>query len=156
MDKHTRLKTVLYQCASLVVLLCLGVMSMFYLAVHDQFDKKSRLAEIAKSRAGVISIDHIDCYHGTQSYLSLFGKNKAGNTIIVTIEEQSEQLLLSRPSNGISAKEAQEIAYQAGARTIEAVTFGIENHKRIWEVAAQNGYYLIDFKTAKVIKKEVL
>lgn len=64
--------------------------------------------------------------------------------------------MLSRPSNGISAKEAQEIAYHAGARTIEAVTFGIENHKRIWEVAAQNGYYLIDFKTAKVIKKEVL
>ncbi|MGT2933390.1 cell wall elongation regulator TseB-like domain-containing protein [Streptococcus catagoni] len=152
---NLKVKWLSYTMANLVLLVFIGIMSLFYFSLKDRIALKSKLVTFAKSQTSLSQVLGIDFYNGSQSYYTIKGKDKNQKTIFLTINEKRDKIYSYHPEDGISAKKASQIVQRKEGSKIDKVTFGRENHRAIWEVKTKNTFYLIDFESSKVLKKEV-
>ena len=68
--------------------------------------------------------------------------------------EDNGKVFVYSVSDGISRKEAEQVAAANGATGISKVVYGIDGKTPIWEVTATDGYYLVNFETSELVKKE--
>ncbi|MGT2728409.1 cell wall elongation regulator TseB-like domain-containing protein [Streptococcus phocae subsp. salmonis] len=156
LNKRERFKSILYVCAGLINLICIGVLFLFYVPIYERIQEKSDLVLLAQAQTPLKKVSHIEFYDGQKAYASVFGKDSSGHNLIVSIEEGTQHVILSDPKEGISKDAARAVARKNGAKDIQKVVFGIDRRNKVWEVCSQQGNYMIDFKTGKLLRKERL
>ena len=91
-----------------------------------------------------------------ESYYSLLGKTSKGVKKAVLIAKDSNEIRVYRLDQGVSQGEAESIAKENGAGTIDKVTMGYFKDQPIWEVKSGGTYYLIGFESGQLVSKEGL
>ena len=84
------------------------------------------------------------------------GKNQSGQDVYVLVPEKSSEIFVYQAAEGISQADAEQRAQENGAESVEKTVLGYQDGHAIWEVKSGRGYYLIDFITGELIKKEGL
>ncbi|AND79041.1 DUF5590 domain-containing protein [Streptococcus pantholopis] len=153
MKKAKLLKWSLFAFSLSAFLVLLAVFLVLFFAMKPSFDAQHSAEQIAKKRTNLVHFTDFQLYHGKETYYSLFGTTKSGIKEVVAIAKNSQKVYTYRLNSGISQKQARQAANKNGAKKIKTITFGVYDDFPIWEVAAENGYYLIDFETGDFIKK---
>ncbi|WP_394406020.1 DUF5590 domain-containing protein [Streptococcus sp. 20-1249] len=115
---------------------------------------REKAIQVAKRYVDLESIDGVDIYNGSETYYSVKGKNAKQEEVLVLVPKQSSDIYVYQTSQGISKKAAEKIATENGATKIEKIVLGHEDGKTIWEVKSATSYYLIEFETGNLFKKE--
>ncbi len=141
-----------------LVMLIIALTTVFLIgAIKPHKQAQSQAIQTAKEYADFSSITRVEQYNGREVFYTVFGKDKSGQKIMVTINKaHAGQVYVYQASQGISAKDAQKIARSKGAKTIQKTTFGMAKGVPIWEVRSNGLYYLIDFKSGDLIQREGL
>ena len=140
-------------CVILATLL-ITVIIIFYLAMKPRLDDEKLASQLAIKKANLTQTTKIDLYNGSATYYSVYGTTKSGVPKIVSVNQDDGTISVYNQNSGVSRKVAQARAVENGATTISKIVVGIENKTPVWEVRANNGYYLINFKNGKFLKKE--
>lgn len=143
----------------LTVLLLVSLFSFFYLmetAANPFQEAKEKAVSVAKQYAHLASYSAVAIYNGSETYYSVIGKDKNQEEMVVLVPENSDHIHTYQLSDGISEEQAKDVATQNGADKIERAILGYENGKAIWEIKSGTVYYLIDFETGDLLKKEGL
>ncbi len=124
------------------------------LATSPFVSAKEKAEQVAKDYADIQSVSSVSTYNGSASYYSLVGENTDGQEVLVLIATDSSDIFVYQMDQGISQEEAESIAQENGATTVDKVTLGYEADQPIWEVKSGTAYYLIGFESGELIKKE--
>lgn len=139
---------------SILLILLILVSSLLYLSVKPKLDGEKSAQKVAQSYAKFSQVSDVETFNGQKTYYSVFGKGSDGSDRVVLVDEDGKVIEQLRPTDGITAKKALTLANQAGASNASKVVLGVYDKDVIWEVTAANGYYLINFKTGELVKKE--
>ncbi|WP_159796795.1 DUF5590 domain-containing protein [Streptococcus halichoeri] len=150
------IRTFFYWLSSIVLLGSFALTMFGYAPIKNRLLLKSQLVSYAKSQTDLHEVSRIDVYHGKATSYAIFGHNKAQSPIIVILPEQAAKPEVYQANDGISALKARAIAQKAGAKAIQTIRLGMEDHQILWEVKARGAFYLIDFQTGELVRKEVL
>lgn len=139
---------------SILLILLIIVSSILYLSVKPKLDGEKSAQKVAQSYANFSRISDVETYNGQKTYYSVFGKTADSSDRVVLLDEEDKLVEQLSPTDGITAKKALTLAKEAGANNASKVILGVYDKNVIWEVTADNGYYLISFKTGELVKKE--
>lgn len=117
---------------------------------------KQEAAETATAYAGLTEVISVEKYNGSAAYFSVQGVVQDGQEVWVLVPTEGATLYLYPKASGISRQEAGQVATEQGAAKVERTVLGIENDRPVWEVKSGTAYYLIDFETGNMLKKEGL
>lgn len=147
-----------YLIGFLVLVLAVAGSALYFitLAITPFEQAETRAVELAKEYAQLTEVEQVAIYNGAESYDSLLGKQADGQSVAVLIPKDDAAILVYPLANGLSQQEAERIAQENGAQTIERVVFGYADDHPIWEVKSGTAYYLISFETGELLKKEGL
>ncbi len=148
-----------YFISILAVLILIGALVSIFLvgAIKPHRDARNQAIRTAKQYANISTISDVEQYNGHEVFYTVFGKDKSGQKIMVTINKKhAGQVYVYQADQGLTAKDAQKVAKTNGAKTIQKTTFGMAKGVPIWEVRSGSQYYLIDFKTGDLIQREGL
>ncbi|MEX2784120.1 DUF5590 domain-containing protein [Streptococcus sp. H49] len=153
MKKAKLFKRSLFAFSLSVFLVLLAVFLVLFFAMKPSFDAQHSAEKIARKRTNLVHFTDFQLYHGKETYYSLFGTTKSGIKKVVAVAKNGKKIHIYRLNSGISQKQAKQTANENGAKKIKTITFGVYDDFPIWEVTAENGYYLIDFETGDFVKK---
>lgn len=147
-----------YLIGFLVLVLVVAGSALYFinLAIAPFEQAETRAVELAKEYAQLTEVDRVMVYNGAESYDSLLGKQEDGQAVAVLIPRDAADILVYPLANGLSQQDAERIAQENGAQTIERVVFGYADNQPIWEVKSGTAYYLISFEKGELLKKEGL
>ena len=114
-------------------------------------DQMAQARKIALSHSSIATIETESFFHGKEAYLSFIGKDQEGQDLAVLVAQADEAVYTYPLKEGVSSKEAASVVKEESQHAIDRVTFGRFKSKPIWEVKAGSSYYVVDFKTGKVI-----
>lgn len=141
------------------ILLVTVLFSLFFLLelAEEPFDvAKERAIKIVQEHVKLKKVEEVHIYHSKETYYSVIGKNNQDKEILILVPEASPDLFVYDMEAGISSKEAEAVAKENGATTIERTILGYRDGKPIWEVKAGTTYYSIEFESGQLLKKEGL
>lgn len=156
MTKLSPWKQYLVGFLAVIIALLISVTVVFHLSMKPRSQARATAFSVAKKHASLQTMSRFDLYHGSSTYYTVFGKTKDGQEKIVLIGEADKKVYVYDASEGISRTKAQAITKKNGAKNPDKVLFGYSEDNPIWEVRATNGYYLINFKTGELMKREGL
>lgn len=156
MKKLTPVKQYLLGFTLVFIALLIAIVAVFYSALSPRWQAEKEAQALAKEFAELKTITSVDVYNGKQAYYSVFGSSSKDEKEVVVISKEDQEIFVFEESEGISRKQAEKVAKSSGAKGISKVVFGLSNQEPIWEVTADNGFYLISFETGELIKKEGL
>jgi uncharacterized protein YpmB len=122
-------------------------------------DSEELAVKIALKETDLVSIDNFEEYHGLESVMVVKGKNKKGESFIVWIPEDKEEVMVKREADGITKKDAIKKVEQLSDPTkIMDVRLGMEKGIPLWEIYYLSdsnliNYYHVDFETGEWLKK---
>lgn len=137
---------------TLVIVICSLI--IFFIAVKDQWNAKANVITLAQEDYQLRDIRKVDFYNGTHSTMTVFGKDKQNQPILITYNEQFKEISHYYTHQGISSFKASQLANQENGEKIAKITFGNEFKRPIWEVKSKDHFYYIDFVTGKILNKE--
>ncbi|WP_165210197.1 DUF5590 domain-containing protein [Streptococcus tangpeifui] len=141
----------------ILVLALAGAISFLIGATKPQKEMKTEAIKTARQYADFSSISTVQQYNGKEVFYTVFGQDESGQRIMVTINKKhSGQVYVYHADQGISSKDAQRVAKSNGAETIQKTTFGMAEGVPVWEVRSDGAYYLVNFETGDLIKREGL
>ena len=111
---------------------------------------------VARKYTTVKDVSQVTIFNGKETYFNVQGKNQSGQDIYVLVPEKSSEIFVYQATEGISQADAEHRAQENGAESVEKTVLGYQDGHTIWEVKSGRGYYLIDFITGELIKKEGL
>lgn len=141
------------------VLLSVSTFSVLYFlesATNPFVIAREQAVEVAQKYVDVSDISLVTIYNGKETYFNVQGKDQSGQEIYVLVPEKSTEIFVYQVAEGISQAEAEQRASDNGAESIVKTVLGYQDDHAVWEVKAGPSYYLIDFKTGELIKKEGL
>ena len=127
----------------LIALTTVIVITVFYnankpLAVSTEAAKKAAIES-----GQVVSVNSVQPYNGTQSFMTVFGVDEKGEEIVVFVDDSIEDGFESlKVNDGITAQEAiQNVGEELAIGKVLHVSLGIEEDEPVWEVAftGENG-----------------
>lgn len=127
---------------------------ILYLALKPDLQASQQAKEVATAAGQLVTSQMVERYSGESLYYSVYGQNQAGQDLVVSINQADGQIYINQLTQGITAKEAKVKAQENGAGAIKRTVFGIYQGQAIWEVTSGKAYYLIDFVTGNLVKKE--
>lgn len=144
-------------CIGLSVIFIVGLFSFFF--ILEEIAKPFQNAEQAAVRTAKQYVDlnevrQVETYNGSQTYYSVVGRNKENQELLVLVPQQSSDIYIYNMEDGITQEQAEQLAQENGATRVEKATLGYEKGRPIWEIKAGTAYYLIDFETGDLLKKE--
>ena len=154
MKKLTPVKQYLLGFSLIFLVLLLSVGTVLYLLVKPRLDAEKVATQVAVEKANLTETTSVDLYNGSATYYSVYGITSSGEQKIVSVGEDNGEVYVYSVNDGISRKEAKQVATANGATGISKVVYGIYDETPIWEVRATDGYYLVNFETSELVKKE--
>ena len=130
--------------------------AVLQVSMQPRQSAKEASSRLAKEYADLEKVDSFAFYNGQESYYSLLGKTSKGVEKAVLIAKDSNEIRVYRLDQGVSQTEAESIAKENGAVTIDKVTMGYFQDQPIWEVKSGGIYYLIGFESGQLVSKEGL
>ena len=137
------------------VLLLTGIFSVLFLAVHtvdQEADRIAKAKQVALSRSTMVQIEDTSVFNGQDSYVTVMGEDQEGQKLSVLVAKENHAVYSYPLNKGVSQKKASAIVKDKSKDPIEQVTFGRYQGKAIWEVKTGSSYYVVDFKTGKVVR----
>lgn len=157
MEKITSLlKQYLFGLALLLFSLVFGLSIISYWALRPHLQASQEAREVAKQVAQLQETSQVERYSGETTYYSVYGQNQEKQAVIVSINQETGQVYVTAQKEGLSRQEAMAKAQENGAETIDRLVFGRYQERPIWEVKSATAYYLIDFASGELVKKEGL
>ena len=144
----------------LIALTTVIVITVFYnankpLAVSTEAAKKAAIES-----GQVVSVNSVQPYNGTESFMTVFGVDENDEEIVVFVDNSIEDGFKSlKVADGITAKEAiQTVGEELTIGKILHVSLGIEENEPVWEVAftGENGklnYVYVFFESGQWWKR---
>lgn len=148
----SKLNKALYIILGIVIIL-FGISIITYLiSSYSYRSARSDAINAAEKYAGIEEVSDFDLYNGSETYYTVYGKNKDNQYMLVVVPKKGKKIVAFSSDEGISPKKAQEISGLTGKNV--SVTFGIENQEPIWEVKkiTENDakYVLVGFKDGQI------
>jgi uncharacterized protein YpmB len=144
----------------LIALTTVIIITVFYNANKPLAVSTEAAAKAAIESGQLVSVNSVQPYNGTQSFMTVFGVDEKGEEIVVFVEDSVENDFKSlKVDDGITAKEAiQTVAEELTIDKILHVTLGIEEDEPVWEVAftGENGklnYVYVFFESGQWWKR---
>lgn len=121
----------------LIALTTIIVVSVFYSANKPLASATDKASEAAIKSGQIVSVDSVQLYNGTQSFMTVFGVNEKGEDIAVFVEENSDKDFGTvKIADGITAEEAvATVKEELDVQKILHVALGVEEAGPVWEVA---------------------
>lgn len=154
MKKLTPVKQYLLGFSMVFLVLLISAGTVLYLSMKPKLDAERTATQVAIKAAKLSKTSSVELYNGPNTFYSVYGTTESGGKRIVSVGEDNREVYVYAESDGISRQQAEETAASNGATDISKVVFGIYAKSPVWEVTATNGYYLVNFKTGELIKKE--
>jgi len=154
MKKLTPVKQYLLGFSLILLVLLISVATVLFLAMKPRLSAEKVATQVAIDTADLVQTSSVDLYNGSKTYYSVYGTTASGDQKIVSVGEDNGKVFVYSVSDGISRKEAEQVAAANGATGISKVVYGIDGKTPIWEVTATDGYYLVNFETSELVKKE--
>lgn len=154
MKKLTPVKQYLLGFSLILLVLLISAATVLFLAMKPRLSAEKVATQVAIDTADLVQTSSVDLYNGSKTYYSVYGTTASGDQKIVSVGEDNGKVFVYSVSDGISRKEAEQIAAANGATGISKVVYGIDGKTPIWEVTATDGYYLVNFETSELVKKE--
>ena len=140
----------------LLTVLTFSLLYIFELSLLPKQEGQAEALKLARKYTDLENLEHFAFYNGQASYYSLLGQGKGQEQLAVLIDRESGKIYSYQLAQGLSQKEAEELAQKEGAKQIDKTTFGYLNGQPIWEVKSGTAYYNISFKEKTVVSKEGL
>ena len=154
MQKLTPVKQYLLGFSLILLVLLISAATVLFLAMKPRLSAEKVATQVAIDTADLVQTSSVDLYNGSKTYYSVYGTTASGDQKIVSVGEDNGKVFVYSVSDGISRKEAEQVAAANGATGISKVVYGIDGKTPIWEVTATDGYYLVNFETSELVKKE--
>lgn len=154
MKKLTPVKQYLLGFSLILLVLLISAATVLFLAMKPRLSAEKVATQVAIDTADLVHTSSVDLYNGSKTYYSVYGTTASGDQKIVSVGEDNGKVFVYSVSDGISRKEAEQVAAANGATGISKVVYGIDGKTPIWEVTATDGYYLVNFETSELVKKE--
>lgn len=154
MKTLTPVKQYLLGISLILLVLLVSSLTILYLSMKPRMVAEKLATKVAVEKAHLSDITSVELYNGSETYYSVYGKTSSGVFKIVSVGEDNGKVYVYSATDGISAQKAKQIAKSNGAKGISKVVYGIYEDIPIWEVSATDGYYLVNFKTSELVKKE--
>lgn len=154
MKKLTPVKQYLLGFSLILLVLLISAATVLFLAMKPRLSAEKVATQVAIDTADLVQTSSVDLYNGSKTYYSVYGTTASGDQKIVSVGEDNGKVFVYSVSDGISRKEAEQVAAANGATGISKVVYGIDGRTPIWEVTATDGYYLVNFETSELVKKE--
>lgn len=154
MKKLTPVKQYLLGFSLILLVLLISAATVLFLAMKPRLSAEKVATQVAIDTADLVQTSSVDLYNGSKTYYSVYGTTASGDQKIVSVGEDNGKVFVYSVSDGISRKEAEQVAAANGAAGISKVVYGIDGKTPIWEVTATDGYYLVNFETSELVKKE--
>ncbi|WP_423217889.1 DUF5590 domain-containing protein [Streptococcus equinus] len=154
MKKLTPVKQYLLGFSLILLVLLISAATVLFLAMKPRLSAEKVATQVAIDTADLVQTSSVDLYNGSKTYYSVYGTTASGDQRIVSVGEDNGKVFVYSVSDGISRKEAEQVAAANGATGISKVVYGIDGKTPIWEVTATDGYYLVNFETSELVKKE--
>lgn len=154
MKKLTPVKQYLLGFSLILLVLLISAATVLFLAMKPRLSAEKVATQVAIDTADLVQTSSVDLYNGSKTYYSVYGTTASGDQKIVSVGEDNGKIFVYSVSDGISRKEAEQVAAANGATGISKVVYGIDGKTPIWEVTATDGYYLVNFETSELVKKE--
>ncbi|SUO80714.1 membrane protein [Streptococcus equinus] len=154
MKKLTPVKQYLLGFSLILLVLLISAATVLFLAMKPRLSAEKVATQVAIDTADLVQTSSVDLYNGSKTYYSVYGTTASGDQKIVSVGEDNGKVFVYSVSDGISCKEAEQVAAANGATGISKVVYGIDGKTPIWEVTATDGYYLVNFETSELVKKE--
>lgn len=121
----------------LIVLTIIIVVTVFYNANKPLTTAMDSASDAAIKSGQIVSVDSVQLYNGTQSFMTVFGVNEKGEEIAVFVDEKSDKDFGTvKIEDGITAKQAvATVKEELDVKKILHVALGIEESGPVWEVA---------------------
>ncbi|MGT2926375.1 cell wall elongation regulator TseB-like domain-containing protein [Streptococcus cuniculipharyngis] len=148
------LKQYLLGLALLAFSLLFGLFIIGYLSLKPHLSARQEAEAVARNYAQLTSVAEVDRYSGEKVYYTVYGQDPAGQALLVSVNQADGQVIITPQDKGISKEIAQVKAQENGATAIRKTVFGLYQGQAIWEVTSGKAYYLIDFVTGNLVKKE--
>lgn len=150
------IKQYLLGFALLAFSILFGIFIVGYLSLKNQLTATEQAEQVAKAYGNLVTTSQVDRYAGQAAYYTVYGQDQEGQDLLVSINQKSGQVLITQSASGITRDLAQDKARTHGATQLDRTVFGIYQDRPIWEVKSGTAYYLIDFVTGDLVKKEGL
>ena len=129
---------------------------ILHLAIEPWQSAKEGSQKIAKKYADLESLTSFAIYNGKESYYSLIGKTSKKEEEVVLISKNSNKIHVYRMEDGMNQAEAEQLAKENGATSIDKTTFGYLDGQPVWEIKSGSTYYNIGFESKTLLSKEGL
>lgn len=145
---------------SVVVIITVGVLiNIYFKAVGPLKEAQEQAVHKAKTEAGIVSVDEVYVYNGSETSYAVTGINNQKEEIVVFIPEKAGNIIVKKANEGITKNQAIQIVQQEKhPQKIVSVRLGMEKQVPLWEVhyvseKSKLNYYYIDYKTGEWLKK---
>jgi len=120
----------------LIGLVFVIVITIFYNASRPVASATGLATDAAIESGEVVSVNKVQPYNGTTSFVTVFGTNKAGEEIALFIDDAKKDNYESvKLTDGITANEAiKTVKEELVVGKVLHVTLGIEEESPVWEV----------------------
>ena len=108
--------------------------TILHLAIEPWQSAKEGSQKIAKKYADLESLTSFSIFNGKESYYSLIGKTSKKEEEAVLISKNSNKIHVYRLQDGMSQAEAEQVAKENGATSIDKTTFGYLDGQPVWEI----------------------
>jgi uncharacterized protein YpmB len=128
-------------------------------AIKPLENAEKKAVKIALKETELVSVNDFEQYNGLESVWIVKGKNKKGDSLIVWIPEDRNEITVREESDGIKAKDAiKKVEHLSEPKKIIDVRLGMEKGVPLWEIYYLSdsdliNYYHLDFETGDWLKK---
>lgn len=125
----------------LIALTTVLVVTVFYNAYKPVSAANTLASDAALQSGQIASIQSVQLYNGTESYVTVFGVNEAGDEVAIFVDEAStDNFTEVKLKDGITAEEAEAIVRkELKVGKVLHVSLGIEEESPVWEVVFKTG-----------------
>lgn len=147
-----RLKMQLLVGTGLIALVLLAsALTIIYIASLPRIEARQETIQVAKRYSDMKTLGKFQIFTGKSTYYSLYGKDKKGQEMVVSVGADNSQVYVYKLKEGISVKKAEELAKKSGAKTISASVFGIVDGVPVWQIRSGTTDYNVNFQTGELI-----
>lgn len=148
------LKQYLVGLALLFFSLAFALFIIGYWALLPHLEAGRQATAVARQVAQLQQTQQVERYSGEVTYYSVYGQDQENQAVIVSVNQETGQVYITPQAKGLSREQAVAKAQENGADRINKTVFGRYQDRPIWEVKSGSAYYLIDFASGDLVKKE--
>ncbi|NNU90470.1 copper amine oxidase [Anoxybacillus sp. CHMUD] len=147
----------------LIAFVCLLFTALFlYIdAYSDAVSSKNESEQRAMKQAekqGIIHIDDVYTYRGSDVYVIVIGKNDEGEQMIAWVTEKGKIVDVRKASEGITKQQAQSSIKTYHPKEVVSVKLGMEKGIPLWEITYiderdRYSFYYVRFEDGAFLKR---